>query len=160
MARCPQICVGMWDGWPVDLYTQYDLVKHHLAQPHEHMPTIKPPWFPPIYAPNLMGSPKKLWLVSFHNPYSTFHPYPCSEMNILINRVQFTYLWTMVHIHIPFSSYHSGLATTLRFCATSKLKNCALTLGALWNVPFFYCVPLSVDLGVHSGVPPLYRNPR
>ena len=67
-------------------------------------------------------SPKRLWLTSFHNPCLcldirlTF----TLGINILIKCVHFTYLQTMLYIHIPLSSNHLGSARTLGSRATSK----------------------------------------
>lgn len=44
---CSQIYYGMRNGSPVNLYAQNDLHIHHLAQTHEHEPTIKLPLPPP-----------------------------------------------------------------------------------------------------------------
>jgi hypothetical protein len=46
------------------------------------------------------------------------------ETNTFLKCVHSTYLWTMLYIHIPLSSYHLRLARMLGSRDTSKLMGC------------------------------------
>ena len=103
---------------------------------------------------SLDRSPKILWLTSFHNMYLFLGNWLTFAlgMNIPIRCVHSTYLRTMLHTHIPLSSYHLGLTRTLGSCTTCKLMGCGLVYP-LVHVVFIFQVYLMVSTR------DLYHNP-